>query len=138
MSNNKTDRIILAAKKRATISSILSAAVDVVTFNDLWNNERIKELGFINDPALRNCLQEMKKGGLIRNEKNAKGIRGYILVKPASSKITKQVKINKVATKLDTIVDKDVVKTNLKIDIIKSTGRVRLELNGLFIEIGVI
>lgn len=133
--NNETNRFVIAAKRRAAIISILTANDKPTTMREIFDDDRLKEFNFTIS-TLHSFMMSMKKSGLIDSVKtNTLGRKpGYYLL----NNKTKADKIINPVKRPYTKKVKELTVADLKLDIIKETGHVRLQINGLIIEIGVI
>jgi len=128
----KEESVILAAQKRAAIISVLTNAKQPMPSYLIFKAPEIKKFDFT-WAAFQTFMSAMKNSQLVYSKKidDPKARVGYFpfngSTESGEKKVAKKQKVKAVS-----------IAPNLKIDIIKSTGRVRLELNGLFIEIGVI
>lgn len=125
MATSMKEAFIRSAKARAIIMAELRRlSPHGLAFSGIQSIESLKEVG-ISEAALRSCVYSMTKAGLVTRRK-LHGVNSYYASTaevPTSSpaKLAKPVKATPA----------------IQVDIIKATGRVRLFLNGLVIEIGV-
>jgi hypothetical protein len=162
---SKTDKMVLATKKRSMILSILNASKVPVPVHELIEHPSLKEFKFT-VKSLSLFLGTMMKSKIIDSVKtdypdHPRVKVGYVDITsvkakakakavkaakpPKTDELAKAVKVHNFGNKFRKSALGELMhnlpKTtapNLIVDIVKSTGRIRLELGGLLIEIGVI
>lgn len=128
MKLTRDEQIVRAAKFRELIFKHIVAATTPMTRYDLLSALMIDmdSMGY-KEASLDNCLSMLTKAGIIERGANAEGKSVYTkAVNALSDVVTPKV----IKLKQD--------KPTIVVDIIKNTGRVRLTLNGLLIEIGIV
>ena len=133
----KTEKMILAIKKRSMILSILNASEVPVPIPELLAQPELNEFNFT-IKSLSLFVSTMISSKLVASVKGEypdypSARVGYVSLTSVKAK-AKAIKTPKPAKVLLTHINKP----SFIVDYIKETGRVRLELADLFIEIGVI
>ena len=126
---SRREQLRRAAEMRSAISSLIFNSPSSLSASQIGNalSEKMKELGY-NETNLSNFLFTMSKNNLISRT----GGLGHVVYGKANSEVEiepsekrKKVKHANPAAEI-------------AIDIVKSTGKVRLQIKGLVIEIGVV
>lgn len=126
---SRNEQLRRSAEMKAAISSLIFNSSSDLSAKQVSESlsEKMKELGY-NETNLSNFLFTMSKNQLISRN----GSLGHVTYgKPNGSADQKAV------TKKEKIKPKS-SSEEIMIDIVKSTGRVRLQIKGLVIEIGVV
>ena len=124
---SRDEQLRRSAEMRTAISSLLFNSSENLPASEISEllKSKMEELGY-NETNLSNFLFTMSKNGLISKS----GPLGNVKYgRPSDIKSAEPVKIKK---------PKGDPAQEIKIDIVKSTGRVRLQIKGLVIEIGVV
>ena len=127
----RDEQLKRAAQLRAIIMSTLSSNAPIMR-SDLYTaiKPTMDSLKYA-EGSLDNFLYTMTKSGLI-----SKGVdNGKVVYAASGTPLTVKPKTEKVKSELPKTTSKTPAIT---IDIVKSTGRVRVAFNGLVVEIGVI
>lgn len=121
---SRDEAAILEAKIRATIISLLKGYKEGMTSAELKNHDRIKKLE-VSAFKMGNILKDMADNEQIFKYWPAKGRMVWVVEKPEQEEETQEESHSR-------------TKANIKIDVIKKTGKVRLHIGGMCIEIGVV
>ena len=127
------------AQLRTIIMSIIKRASEPVISLDFITHPDVVAIG-VTEQNVYNALSDMSKTKEIEKVRikrsDAPNCRFAYQLPNADDLIYKSNKVD--STKLDTLLEKSNIKMpEVGVTIIKATGRVRLSLNGLVIEIGV-
>ena len=131
---SRNEQLRRAAEMRAAISSVIANSTKDLSSKEIGELlvEKMKELEYSND-NLSNFLFSMSRNNLIYS----KGTLGHIVYGkfPSTTQELDKEKSKKSKTNNG---NKLSATEEIKIDIVKSSGRVRLQIKGLLIEIGVV
>jgi hypothetical protein len=142
MSNPKSDRLVLAAKKRAAILGVLNSSPIPMAAPDILKDSVVKSFKFTT-VSLAAFLATMKKSKLIDSVKydypdHPKVKVGYACITSTKAKAAVKAAKSGKEAKAPKAKKHSGNKPNFVVDYIRSTGRVRIELDDLFVEIGII
>ena len=121
------EAFVRSAKARAIIIDEIKSKDKALTLTDILGLEPLAALG-MKVPAVQSCVYSMVKSGVLIKSKSD-STTYYGVPTGSVEKAPVKVKTTKYAIQP--------TKPSIQVDIIKATGRVRLSLNGLVIEIGV-
>lgn len=130
---SRKEQLLRAAQLRARITALINNADIRLTTKEVRAaiEEELKDLGY-NESVLSNFLFTMSNNGLISRE----GTLGNITYGKAGDLPPKKEKTAKIQQeKVKKVINQE---PTLTVDLVKSTGRVRISFKGIQIEIGVI
>jgi Fe2+ or Zn2+ uptake regulation protein len=120
---SRDESLVRAAELRAAILYILNSNTAGVSFREIFTHKKVSEMK-APEATVRGCVGQLVKTSQINAVKDGRSVTFY----PITAKV-------EAIEQMPAVVKR---KPDVKVDIVKSTGKVRIEINGLLLEIGVV